>query len=72
MYNKFTPDRITKQNPNEIFVFCSNLNGYQVGGATRVAMEILCDKGARRETARSEFCHSHYDGIDTIKTYEDE
>ena len=33
----FTPDRITSLNPNEIFVFGSNLQGRHLGGAARIA-----------------------------------
>lgn len=38
MGNKeFTPDRITELNPNEVFVFGSNLKGEHYGGAARTA-----------------------------------
>ena len=40
MYNReFTPERITALEPNEIFVFGSNLAGAHGGGAARVAYE---------------------------------
>ena len=40
MYHRpFTPDRITTLNPNEIFVFGSNLQGMHMGGAARLAYE---------------------------------
>ncbi|MDE6228071.1 MAG: hypothetical protein K2M63_11205 [Muribaculaceae bacterium] len=34
---KFTPDFITELQPNEIFVFGSNLQGNHAGGAARIA-----------------------------------
>lgn len=34
---QFTPERITKLKPNEIFVFGSNLEGRHAGGAARIA-----------------------------------
>ncbi len=36
---KITPDNITSLQPNEIFVFGSNLDGFYHGGAARVAFE---------------------------------
>lgn len=36
---RFTPEIITKLEPNEIFVFGSNLAGQHLGGAARVAKE---------------------------------
>ncbi len=35
---RITPDHITELQPNEIFVFGSNLQGYHGGGAARLAM----------------------------------
>lgn len=40
MYSKFTPEFITTLKENEIFVFGSNLNGYHIAGAAKIA----CDK----------------------------
>ena len=34
-----TPDYITRLEPNEIFVFGSNLAGFHGGGAARIAYE---------------------------------
>ena len=44
MYNReFTPERITELNPNEIFVFGSNLAGSHGGGAALLAYSrITC------------------------------
>ena len=40
MYERaFTPEWITELEPNEIFVFGSNLAGAHGGGAARVAMD---------------------------------
>lgn len=36
---KITPDNITSLQPNEVFVFGSNIDGYHHGGAARVAFE---------------------------------
>lgn len=36
---KFTPDIIETLEPNQIFVFGSNLNGHHTGGAARTAVE---------------------------------
>ena len=37
--DRITPERITKLNPNEIFVFGSNLAGMHAGGAARIAKD---------------------------------
>ena len=37
----FTPERITRLQPDEIFVFGSNLEGMHGGGAARVAYEAF-------------------------------
>lgn len=40
MYNReYTPDRISKLNPNEVFVFGSNLEGLHYTGSARLAYE---------------------------------
>lgn len=36
---KYTPDRITHLQPNQIFVFGSNLSGMHLGGAARLALK---------------------------------
>ena len=36
---RYTPDNITTLEPNEIFVFGSNLAGRHGGGAARIAYE---------------------------------
>lgn len=39
MKPKFTPEKITSLEPNEIFVFGSNMRGSHIGGAARIAFE---------------------------------
>lgn len=39
MKDKFTPNYIESLEENEVFVFCSNLDGYHIGGAARIAKE---------------------------------
>ena len=38
---EFTPDKITALQPNEVFVFGSNLAGMHGGGAARVARKLF-------------------------------
>ena len=37
--DRFTPDKIISLQPEEIFVFGSNLHGHHFGGAARIALE---------------------------------
>ena len=39
MKDKFTPNYIESLVENEVFVFGSNLDGYHIGGAARIAKE---------------------------------
>lgn len=39
MKDKYTPEKIISLNPDEVFVFGSNLAGNHAGGAARVARE---------------------------------
>ena len=39
MKDKFTPNYIESLEENEVFVFGSNLDGYHIGGAARIAKE---------------------------------
>lgn len=39
MKDKFTPNNIESLEENEVFVFGSNLDGYHIGGAARIAKE---------------------------------
>ena len=38
---EFTPERITRLQPDEVFVFGSNLAGMHAGGAARIALEVF-------------------------------
>jgi hypothetical protein len=37
---RYTPENITRLEPNEVFVFGSNLNGQHLGGGARQALEF--------------------------------
>ena len=39
MKDKFTPNNIESLEENDVFVFGSNLDGYHIGGAARIAKE---------------------------------
>ena len=39
MKDKFSPNYIESLEENEVFVFGSNLDGYHIGGAARIAKE---------------------------------
>ena len=39
MKDKFTPNNIESLEENEVFVFGSNLDGYHIGCAARIAKE---------------------------------
>lgn len=39
MKDKFTPNYIESLEENEVFVFGSNLDGYHIGAAARIAKE---------------------------------
>ncbi len=41
MNKKFTPERITHLESNEVFVFGSNLQGWHGGGAARIAHKLF-------------------------------
>lgn len=75
MYNrKYTPDRITKLNPNEIFVFGSNLAGMHGGGAARLAYECfgaVWGQGVGLQ-GQSYAIPTMQGGVETIKPYVDE
>ena len=43
METKYTPEKINVLEPNEVFVFGSNLQGRHLGGAARVAWEKCAD-----------------------------
>ena len=69
-----TPDYITRLEPNEIFVFGSNLAGFHGGGAARIAYE---DFGAEWGVGvgRTGQCYAiptMQGGVETIRPYVDE
>ena len=69
-----TPDFITRLEPNEIFVFGSNLAGFHGGGAARIAYE---DFGAEWGVGvgRTGQCYAiptMQGGVETIRPYVDE
>lgn len=69
-----TPDYITQLEPNEIFVFGSNLAGFHGGGAARIAYR---DFGAEwgvgvGPTGQCYAIPTMQGGVDTIKPYLDE
>ena len=39
MKDKFSPNYIESLEENEVFIFGSNLDGYHIGGAARIAKE---------------------------------
>ena len=75
MYNReYTPDRITKLKPNEIFVFGSNLAGEHGGGAARLAYNFFGAKWGKGVglQGQSYAIPTMQGGVETIKPYVDE
>ena len=75
MYTKeYTPERISKLNPNEIFVFGSNLAGMHGGGAAWIAYErfgAIMGQGVGLQ-GQSYAIPTMQGGVETIKPYVDE
>lgn len=75
MYNrKFTPNKITSLENNEIFVFGSNLKGLHGGGAARIAYKMFgaeWGKGVGMQ-GKSYGIPTMHGGVDEIKPYVDE
>jgi hypothetical protein len=75
MYTKeYTPERILKLNPNEIFVFGSNLAGMHGGGAALIAYErfgAIMGQGVGLQ-GQSYAIPTMQGGVETIKHYVDE
>ena len=75
MYNReFTPERITELNPNEIFVFGSNLAGSHGGGAALLAYNrfgAVWGQGVGLQ-GQSYGIPTMQGGVETIKPYVDE
>lgn len=71
---KFTPENITSLEPDEIFVFGSNLAGIHAGGAARVAYErfgAIMGQGVGIQ-GQSYAIPTMHGGIEEIKPYVDE
>ena len=75
MYNReFTPEKISRLNPNEIFVFGSNLNGFHGGGAASIAMSefgAVWGQGVGLQ-GQSYGIPTMQGGVETIRPYVDE
>ena len=72
--NMVTPDYITRLEPNEIFVFGSNLAGFHGGGAARIAYEQFGAEwgvGVGR-TGQCYAIPTMQGGVETIRPYVDE
>lgn len=71
---RYTPENITKLEPDEIFVFGSNLEGMHYGGAARVAHErfgAVMGQGVGIQ-GQSYAIPTMQGGVDTIRPYVDE
>ncbi|MBD5317109.1 MAG: hypothetical protein HDS11_05530 [Bacteroides sp.] len=73
MTMKYTPELITTLEPDDIFVFGSNLAGHHCGGAARTAMSRFgaqwgCGEGLQ---GQSYAIPTMQGGVETIKPYVD-
>lgn len=74
MKQKFTPEFITELQPNEIFVFGSNLQGMHAGGAARVAYNkfgAVWGNGVGLQ-GQSYAIPTMHGGVEAIRPYTDE
>ncbi len=72
--NRYTPEHIDKLEPNEIFVFGSNLQGMHGGGAARTAVRkfgAVMGQGVGLQ-GQSYAIPTMQGGVDTIKPYVDQ
>lgn len=71
---KYTPENITHLEPDEIFVFGSNLEGIHAGGAAKVAVEKFGAKMGQGVGIRGQSyaIPTMQGGIETIKPYVDD
>lgn len=71
---KYTPENITHLEPDEIFVFGSNLEGIHAGGAAKVAVEKFGAKMGHGVgiQGQSYAIPTMQGGIETIKPYVDD
>lgn len=74
-YNRtFTPERIAELEPNQIFVYGSNLMGFHGGGAAKVAMNYfgaVWGQGVGLQ-GQSYAIPTMQGGVETIKPYVDD
>ena len=71
---EYTPERISKLNPNEIFVFGSNLAGMHGGGAAWIAYErfgAIMGQGVGLQ-GQSYAIPTMQGGVETIKPFVDQ
>lgn len=71
---KYTPENLTHLEPDEIFVFGSNLEGIHAGGAAKVAVEkfgAIMGQGVGIQ-GQSYAIPTMQGGIETIKPYVDD
>lgn len=74
MKDKFTPNYIESLEDNEVFVFGSNLDGYHLGGAARIAKEYfgaVWGQGVGLQ-GKSYAIPTMQGGVETITPYVDE
>ncbi|MBQ6279765.1 MAG: hypothetical protein IJK68_08620 [Muribaculaceae bacterium] len=74
MKQKFTPEFISELQPNEIFVFGSNLQGMHAGGAARVAYNkfgAVWGNGVGLQ-GQSYAIPTMHGGVEAIRPYTDE
>ncbi|MCM1094586.1 MAG: hypothetical protein NC421_11595 [Lachnospiraceae bacterium] len=74
MSREYTPENITHLEPDDIFVFGSNLQGAHCGGAARVAYKkfgAVMGQGVGIQ-GQSYAIPTMQSGVDTIKPYVDE
>jgi len=74
MSREYTPERITHLEPDEIFVFGSNLQGMHGGGAARIAFNkfgAIWGRGVGLQ-GQSYAIPTMQGGIETIKPYVDQ
>lgn len=71
---KYTPENITSLEPDEIFVFGSNLQGYHAGGAARTAVRLFGAKMGQGVgiQGQSYAIPTMQGGVETIKPYVDD
>ena len=74
MSREYTPENITHLEPDDIFVFGSNLEGMHMGGAARVAYNKFGAKWGQGVgiQGQSYAIPTMQGGVDTIKPYVDD